>query len=160
MTDAPTSPAAAPLPLLPLLLAGLVGELAFELYAWLISPLIFGPSLQPANLVIALTNIATGIKIPYAVAFPIHFLIGAVGFALFFWLVHRLSGLSLILSGLVTGLILWFVAQGILAPVVGRDFMMGFGPYTQSSFVAHTGMCLLMAIALRGLLARSKPPLT
>lgn len=142
-------------PLIPMLLAGLTGEIAFELYAWLVSPLLFGLSLEPANLVIALTRMSTGLQLSYGAAFPIHFVIGAVGFSLFLWIVHRASGLGLDLSGALAGLALWFIAQGILAPVVGRDFMMGFGPYTQSSFIGHVGMCLLMALVLRALLNRS-----
>ncbi|KIN64298.1 hypothetical protein Z946_3189 [Sulfitobacter noctilucicola] len=141
-------------PIIPLLIAGVIGEVAFELYAWLLSPALFGPSLEPANLVIALTRLTTGMELSYGVAFPVHFVIGAVGFSFFLWIVYRLTGLGLILSGALAGVILWFVAQGILAPIVGRDFMMGFGPYTQSSFVGHVGMCILMALVLRVTLAR------
>ncbi|OAN92730.1 hypothetical protein [Sulfitobacter geojensis] len=155
MTDALAAKSAT-IPLIPLLLAGLIGEIAFELYAWLVSPLLFGLSLEPANLVMALTRLSTGIQLSYGTAFPIHFVIGAVGFSLFLWIVHRVSGRGLVLSGALAGLALWFIAQGILAPVVGRDFMMGFGPYTQSSFIGHVGMCLLMALVLRALLTRSQ----
>ena len=49
------------------------------------------------------------------------------------------------LTGFVSGLVLWFVAQGMLAPFIGRSFMMDFGTYTQSSFVGHVGMTLIMA---------------
>ena len=120
-----------------LLLAGLAGEIAFELYAWLLSPLLFGVALAPANLVVALGKIALGITLPYW-----------LGFSVFVWLMHRLTRLGLVLSGALSGLVLWFVAQGLLAPVVGRSFMMDFGAYTQSSFVGHVGMAMVIGYAI------------
>ena len=125
--------------------AGLIGEITFEAYAWLVSPILFGVSLQPSKLVMALTKIATGIDLPYAGAFVLHFLIGAFGFASVVLLFKHLTKLGYLASGFAAGISLWFVAQGILAPVVGRTFMMGFGTYTQSSFVGHLGMCVLTA---------------
>ena len=127
-----------------LAIAGLIGELAFEAYAWLISPLLFGVVLAPSNLVMALTNIAFGIEIPHWLAFVIHFSIGAFGFAIFVYATHLVTKTKMIMSGVIAGFVLWFVAQGILAPVVGRTFMMGFGPYTQSSFIGHVGMAALI----------------
>lgn len=137
-----------------LLLAGLVGEISFEVYAWVISPLLFGVSLAPANLVVALIKLILGATVPYWAGFLIHFVIGAVGFALFVWLTNLATRTHLILSGAIAGLILWFVAQGLLAPAVGRTFMMGFGAYTQSSFVGHVGMTTLMGYLMVALPAR------
>ena len=143
-----------PLSLRNLLIAGLAGEIAFEVYAWLISPLLFGVSLAPANLVVALIQLTLGVTVPYWTGFLVHFMIGAVGFAAFVWLTHRASRTNLILSGAIAGLILWFVAQGLLAPAVGRTFMMGFGAYTQSSFIGHVGMAALMGYVLVALQSR------
>lgn len=130
------------------LLAGVIGELAFELYAWLLSPLLFGLSLQPAKLVMALGSIYGGVTLPYGVAFAIHATIGVLGFGGFVWLARRISAQNPWVVGIVTGVILWVVAQGVLAPMVGRSFMMGFGPYTQSSFIGHVGMTLIVAQVL------------
>ncbi|MEO9648960.1 MAG: hypothetical protein ABJ360_23255 [Roseobacter sp.] len=140
-----------------LAIAGLVGEIAFEAYAWLVSPILFGVALAPANLVVALTNVFFGLKIPYLVGFAIHILIGIVGFSAFVYLMHRVTKTKLILSGALAGFALWFVAQGILAPVVGRSFMMGFGAYTQSSFIAHVGMATLIGFVLLKLSNRGTP---
>ncbi|MEP5758497.1 MAG: hypothetical protein ABJ327_04115 [Litoreibacter sp.] len=129
-------------------LAGIGGEAAFEAYSWLLSPVLFGPTLEPANLVIAITAKITGIMLPYSVAFIIHFLIGAVFFAFLVFLANSILRKGYVLAGLVTGLVLWFVAQGILAPFIGRPFMMEFGAYTQSSFVAHTGMMMVVGLIL------------
>jgi uncharacterized membrane protein YagU involved in acid resistance len=137
-----------------LAIAGLVGEISFEIYAWLISPILFGVALGPANLVIALIKIAFGVTLPYWAGFLVHFAIGAIGFAGFVWLTHLVSRTSLILSGAIAGFILWFIAQGILAPVVGRTFMMGFGAYTQSSFIGHVGMATLIGYVMVALQRR------
>ncbi|MFT7058894.1 MAG: hypothetical protein ACJASV_001399 [Pseudorhodobacter sp.] len=139
-------------------LAGLAGQLAFEAYAWLISPMVFGPTLEPANLVTAIGAKIAGIVLPYGPAFIIHFLIGAVLFALMVYAAQLVLRRGYILAGLATGLVLWFVAQGILAPFIGRSFMMDFGPYTQSSFVAHTGMTLVIGFVMSKLLQKNDVP--
>ena len=147
------SPAKAPV-LLSIILSGLLGEIAFELYAWVISPILFGFSLEPANLVIAVTSRLTGASPPYSAAFGVHVLIGSLGFGLFVHFIRRAFGLRAWLTGALAGLALWFVAQGILAPFIGRSFMMDFGPYTQSSFIGHLGMTLVIAHFLDLLLHR------
>ena len=139
-----------------LLLAGLVGELSFEAYAWLVSPLIFGLQLEPANLIIGLGKTFLGVNLPYWAGFAVHFLIGSIGFAAVVWLTHVLTKTRLAVSGAIAGAALWFVAQGLLAPLMGRSFMMGFGVYTQSSLLAHVGMSLMIALTLAQL-TRQKP---
>lgn len=134
-------------------LAGLIGEIVFELYAWFVSPALFGVVLQPSNLVIALTAKLTGLQITKTLAFPIHFLIGSLGFGLFVYATRLIMPARVWLTGFISGFILWFVAQGILAPFIGRSFMMDFGTYTQSSFVGHVGMTLLMAHFLAAFLS-------
>ncbi|AKI00238.1 hypothetical protein IMCC20628_01521 [Hoeflea sp. IMCC20628] len=139
--------------LLSIALAGLIGEIAFELYAWLVSPILFDVVLQPSNLVIALTAKLTGVQMSKTLAFPIHFLIGSLGFGLFVYATRLVMPARVWLTGTISGLILWFVAQGMLAPFIGRSFMMDFGTYTQSSFVGHVGMTLLMAHLLAAFLS-------
>lgn len=126
-------------------LAGLIGEVAFELYAWFISPVLFGVILQPSNLVIAIAAKLTGAQLSHTLAFPIHFVIGSLGFGIFVYLTRLLMPTKVWLTGFVSGLVLWFIAQGVLAPFIGRSFMMDFGSYTQSSFVGHVGMTLVIA---------------
>ncbi|MEP4195542.1 MAG: hypothetical protein ABJL99_07900 [Aliishimia sp.] len=134
-------------------LAGLIGEIVFEAYSWLLSPVIFGPILEPAKLVTAVVAKVSGIMLPYSLAFIIHFLIGTIFFALLVYVANGILRKGYVLAGLVTGLVLWFVAQGMLAPFIGRPFMMSFGAYTQSSFVAHTGMMIVIGLVLSKLLA-------
>ncbi len=83
-------------------------------------------------------------------------MIGSLGFGLFVYLTRLFMPSRIWLTGFVSGLILWFVAQGILAPFIGRSFMMDFGTYTQSSFIGHVGMTLLMAHLLEAFLSYFK----
>ena len=136
-----------------IIFAGFIGELFFEIYAWLISPAIFGPTLEPARLVTGVVDKVLGFTLPYGPAFVIHSLIGTVFFALLVFFMQKIIRKSYIVSGFFTGLILWFVAQGILAPFVGRSFMMDFGSYTQSSFVAHTCMLVVIGFVLSKVMA-------
>ena len=129
-------------------LGGVLAEITFELYAWFLSPILFGPTLQPAKLVMALTQQYAGIELSYQAAFVIHALIGTVGFGLFVLAFKKLLPLKAYISGFIAGVALWFIAQGILAPAIGRPFMMEFGTYTQSSFVGHVGMAMIISVFL------------
>ncbi|MEP2783434.1 MAG: hypothetical protein ABJO67_08325 [Pseudoruegeria sp.] len=135
-----------------IVIAGLAGEIVFEAYSWLLSPILFGPILEPAKLVTAIVAKISGVMLPYGIAFLIHFLIGTIVFSSFVFLMNAILRKGYVLAGLVTGLLLWFVAQGMLAPFIGRPFMMSFGAYTQSSFVAHTGMMIVIGFILSKLL--------
>ncbi|MEM9634187.1 MAG: hypothetical protein AAGA50_22855 [Pseudomonadota bacterium] len=134
--------------LLSALVAGIAGQLAFELYAWAVSPLLFGVTLEPANLVAAISAKVSRVSLSYGPAFLVHLLIGTLGFIFVIIVARILTGFKYIWSGLLSGLALWFIAQGILAPFIGRSFMMGFGAYTQSSLVGHVGMCMVIGFML------------
>ena len=138
------------------IIGGAFAEVAFELYAWLISPIFFSLTLQPAKLVTALTKKFLAIELLYSQAFLIHAFIGTVGFGIFVLLLYKALPLRAWVSGTISGIALWFIAQGILAPAIGRDFMMGFGSYTQSSFIGHVGMGLIIALIIHWL-ANKKP---
>lgn len=146
-----------PPPIKSAFIAGLGGQIAFETYAFVVSPLLFGVTLQPTNLVVALAGIWFGLDLPHWLGFALHFALGALVFPALVLAAHLVTRANLLVCGAAVGLGLWFVAQGVLAQAAGRAFMMGFGPYTQSSLVAHVGMTTLMAIAMLGLQARPRP---
>ena len=87
------------------ILGGLIAQIAFEAYAWLISPFVFGPKLQPAFLVIGLSEQYLGITPSYAVAFSLHALIGIIGFGIFTLLFYKALRGRVMLSGFISGLI-------------------------------------------------------
>lgn len=129
-----------------LIVSGLIAQGAFELYAWVVSPILFGPTLQPAKLIMGLNAKYLGVDVPYAAAFAMHIATGVFVISGVTLLLYQLFRSRAIVSGVAGGVLLWFVAQGILAPAMGRAFMMGFGPYTQSSFVAHVGFSLIVTL--------------
>lgn len=77
-----------------------------------------------------------------------------VGSGLFVYLVRVALKMRVWMTGVIADIALWVVAQGILAPFIGRSFMMGFGPYTQYLFIGHVGMTLVMAYLLESFLRR------
>ena len=141
-------------PLPALALAGLVGELTFEAYAWLASPVLFGVKLEPANLVIGLSKKLLGLDLTYGAAFAVHFLIGALGFAAVVYLTKRITQFGYFGAGALAGVILPRVAQGIKLKPMVETFIMGFGTYTQSSFVGHVGMTIVIAMVWQKLARR------
>lgn len=140
------------------LISGAVGEGAFEAYAFLLSPLLFGVTLEPANLVTALAARA-GVTLSYGQAFALHVAAGALVFPATALAFRAVSGLRNPLTwGFLWGVVLWALAQGGLAPLVGRAPFMGFGAYTQSSFIAHTGFMLVFALVYTALRPRAGGP--
>lgn len=141
-----------PATLLALLAAGIAGEIAFELYAFGASPLLFGLTLEPARLVAGLAGKVLGLELSYGAAFAIHVLAGAVLFPLGYLAFRRIVPIgSPVLAGLAWGLVLWAIAQGLLAPLVGRPPFMGFGAYTWSSLLAHPVLAVVTAVVFHRL---------
>ena len=137
-----------PLPFIAvLLIAGISAEIVFESFGLLLAPIIFGFKMEPANLVIGLIKTFAGIEAPYVVAYVLHLIVGAVVFPLGYILLRKtiLAQVPWIIAGLIWGLILWFTAQGILAPLMGRAFMMDWVPYTWASLIAHPLMTSIIA---------------
>ncbi len=103
--------------------------------------------MEPANLVIGLTKTFLGAPFTYPMAYAAHLTLGAVGFPLGYFILRRtiFARLPWYVAGLGWGVILWFIAQGILAPLMGRAFMMDWVPYTWVSLFAHPMMALIIA---------------
>lgn len=121
------------------------------IFTWVTSlPTIADNTYELARWTHAIARMTLGIDLAHGAAFAVHALIGSIGFASCVYLVRRISKLTCLIAGLLTGVLLWFVAQGILAPVIGRPFMIDYGAYTQSSFIGHVGMCAIVGVILRG----------
>ncbi|PQO23924.1 hypothetical protein C2I36_05645 [Rhodobacteraceae bacterium WD3A24] len=132
--------------LLPLFAAGLAGEAVFEILALIVAPAVLGTPMMPAMLVAGLGGSIFGATVPMPLAWALHLLAGAVVFPLGYLALCRAMGArSWVLPGLVWALILWVIAQGLLAPMVGRPFMLGFIPYTWASLAVHAAYSLTVA---------------
>ena len=130
-----------------ILIAGIAAEIAFESFGLLLAPVLFGFQMEPANLVIGLIKTFAGIDASYAVAYAIHLCVGAIVFPTGYVLLRKtiLARLPWVVAGVIWGVILWFTAQGILAPLMGRAFMMDWVPYTWASLIAHPMMAVVIA---------------
>lgn len=138
-----------------ILVAGLFGQMAFEIYAWFISPAVFAVTLEPAVLVMNFLRHVFGTEISYTQAFLIHFSVG-LSFSLMVFIFGYVTRVGYVLSGAITGGILWFISLGLLAPIVGFRFMADFGVLAQSALIAHVGMATIMGWLIRKFLSDRK----
>lgn len=130
-----------------LLAAGVAGQGAFEVVGLLIAPALLGAPLKPAALVAALSGSLAGVEISMTWAWSLHLFAGTVVFPLGYVIIRRISSDGSWMSvGVVWGVLLWLVAQAILAPLAGRPFMLGFTPYTWGSLAAHVIYALTVAL--------------
>ncbi|MDZ4096305.1 MAG: hypothetical protein U1D35_15515 [Paracoccaceae bacterium] len=142
--------------LIQILAAGITGELVFEFLALVVAPVLLGTMMIPAGLVAGLGTVLFGVKMPMAAAWALHLFAGIALFPLGYVLFCRITGLSgWMLSGALWAVVLWVFAQGALAPMVGRPFMLGFVPYTWASLVVHLAYALTVAGALNWMTSRA-----
>jgi hypothetical protein len=114
-----------------LLAAGVAGEIVLEIFAWLIAPLLLGRPMSPSLLVSDLARSLFGLRLSMAASFTLRLASGIALFPVAYFLFRSAAKIqSSAMAGVVWGGILWFIAQALLAPLVGRPFMLGFGAYT------------------------------
>lgn len=151
-SDVPAPCEALPLPAL--LLAGLAGQAAFEIVAFVLMPAFIGKPLMPVMLVDELARALLGLEAGRLVGWSIHFAAGIVLFPLGYLGLLRVTGLSWMLAGALWDALLWLFAQAVLAPLAGRPFMLGFVSYTWASLAAHLVYTLAVAAAFSRLSRR------
>ena len=131
-------------------LAGVAGTIVFELIALVIAPLILGAPLLPARLVVALGGALTGAELPMLVGWIGHLVAGVVvfplGYALF---LRHVPVRGWVVAGAVWGVLLWLLAQAVLAPASGGPFMSGFSAFALVSLAVHQIYALTVAAGLR-----------
>lgn len=138
--------------------AGIVGEMAFEILALVVAPMVLGRTMEPALLVEALAQSVLGAQISVGAAWLVHLVAGValfpMGYALF---ARGLNGLAWPAAAALYAALLWLLAQGVLAPLAGRPFMLGFGAYTWASLAVHVLYILTVATVLNRLAYRPGP---
>jgi hypothetical protein len=138
--------------------AGIVGEMVFEILALAVAPPLLGQAMQPALLVGALAQSLFGVQIAGATGWIVHLLAGAVLFPMGYVVFARaLNGLGWPVAAILYAVLLWLLAQGVLAPLAGRPFMLGFGAYTWASLVVHALYVLTVAAVLNRMAYRPGP---
>lgn len=133
--------------------AGIVGEVVFEVLALIVAPIVLGTAMKPALLVGLLAGELVGAPVSAASGWIGHLFAGAVLFPVGYVLFSRFFRLRpWPLAAVLYAILLWFIAQGVLAPMAGRPFMLGFVTYTWASLVVHAIYMLAVAGTLHHLL--------
>jgi hypothetical protein len=135
--------------------AGIIGEAVFEVVGLLIMPALLGMPLKPALLVASLFGSVAETDLPMPIAWAIHLFAGVVVFPLGYLIFRRITNLRpWALAGALWGVLLWLLAQAILAPLAGRPFMLGLIPYTWAALIAHILYTPTVAFVLERVSAR------
>lgn len=135
--------------LLLLLAAGGVAEILLEFFAWWGVPALLGIPMRPDKLVAALALNVFGAKISTVLAVSIHLALGFLIFPVVFAVARAVIGFrTTLVPAIVFGVILWAVAQMVLAPLAGRPFMLGLIPYTWVSLVLHSVYTVVFALTI------------
>lgn len=137
-TATDTAPA---LLLMRLIVAGALATFAWDVTTDVLTRLVLAQSPQPFGLVQALLGIEQR-----WLAEAIHYAVGMIAFPLGYVVaVRRLSPLPWVLNGALWGIALWIAALGVMAPLAGFGFMLGFGDITWASGIGHVVVGLVIA---------------
>jgi hypothetical protein len=122
-----------------LAIGGFAGLGFWEAFAAVPTPLVAGFPLQPPELVKALFSLRLGVTPPDTLAHFLHYLTGFLLYPLgYFALTRFVAPLRMPLSGWVWGVITYFIALGVLAPLAGFPFLLSDVPLLSfMSLVGH-----------------------
>lgn len=135
-----------------LCVGGLVGLLAWELFAQFLTPIFVGGPLEPPALITSLIQHWTGVVVPWELAVAIHWATGILLYPLGYWFTTRwIVSFGTLGDGLLWGVVTWALALGVFASLAGLPFMLGFIPLTWFSLIGHVIYALLtVVVAERG----------
>ena len=137
-----------------LLLGGVAGVEAWELFTGVFAPLVLGFQFGPIPLIGALFQTLFGENPGRPINMLVHHATGIVFYQVGIVILVAIAGviglrLSALLWGIVWGGITWFLALGVFAPIAGNAFLLGFGNLTWASLAGH----LVYAITAVGVFA-------
>ncbi|WP_045388560.1 hypothetical protein [Falsirhodobacter sp. alg1] len=132
------------------LIAGVLADITWEIWARGITPLIIGGPLEPSALVQSVFGLQS-----HVLAELIHLVVGVVFYPLGYLFIARplqraiLPGLPMILTALGFGVGLWIFSLYVMAHLfAGLPAFLGFGPITWVSLVGHLLFGLVVAVVL------------
>jgi len=139
--------------------AGVIGEIVLETISWVISPRLLGLPMRPYILLADLARSLLGVKLAVPLTVAAHLALGAFIMPLIYVKARQALGLrSWLLAGIAWGVVLWLIAQAILAPLAGRPIFLGFIPYSWGSLAAHIIYAVVVAGSLERLRGRFPHP--
>ena len=132
-----------------LIAGGIAADLTWEFWARVITPIFVGGPLQPASLILDLFQLPPSY---YPQAEMLHLTTGAVLYPLLMWTIRSyvFAGTRL-QDGLIIGLVTWFLALGVFAPLAGQPFMLGFITLTWFSGIGHVLYGLMLSFVFRAI---------
>lgn len=156
--------------------AGVMGEIVLEFLAWVIfphfvpkppmmpmlppwvtemAPAAIGMPMRPNVLLADLGRSLFGLDLPVQLTVAVHLLLGFFIMPLVYVKAKQALKIgSWLVAGTVWGIVLWLIAQAVLAPLAGRPIFLGFIPYSWGSLGAHVIYALVVAWSLERLRAR------
>ncbi|MGF0538989.1 hypothetical protein ACQQ2Q_13420 [Agrobacterium sp. ES01] len=151
MEKSPAFPAIEPGLFKAILAAGLSADIAWEIWARLITPLWVGGPLEPAGLVQSVFGFNN-----LLLAELIHAMVGIIFYPIGYLFIARplqrliVPGLPLLLTGIGFGIGLWVFALYVMAHLLaGFPAFLGFIPLTWASLVGHVIFGVVVAFVIR-----------
>ncbi len=135
-----------------IIIAGIFGEIVLEFIAWVIAPPLLGVPMRPHLLILALVQAHAGVAIPTTIAVGIHLALGLFVMPSGYVLGRNILRLrSWLWVSIAWGVVLWLVAQAILAPLTGRPMFLAFSAYSWASLLAHVIYAIVVAFTFERL---------
>lgn len=156
--------------------AGVMGEIVLEFLAWVIfphfvpkppmmpmlppwltdmAPAAIGMPMRPHVLLTDLGRSLLSVDLPVQLTVAVHLLLGFFVMPLVYAKARQALNIrSWFVAGTAWGIVLWLVAQAVLAPLAGRPIFLGFIPYSWGSLGAHVIYALVVAWSFERLRAR------
>ena len=134
--------------------AGIVGLIAWEVFARAIAPLVLGGPLQPHGLIISLFQSVLGFNPGRTTAEVLHYATGIAFYPLGYLALLRMGRLGWAVTGLIWGVATWFLALGVFASIADLPFMLNWGNLTWMSLIGHVAYAAVGAATFAALTGR------
>lgn len=128
----------------------------WEVWANWPTQLAAGYQLEPPALIVTLFHMRFGIELPLVWAKGLHYLTGFLFYPLGYWLLTRIVYLRGSVIGWTWGVITYFIALGVFAPLAGLPFLLIGDNETLSlmSLLGHAGYGYVLSIVFDALNAQ------
>lgn len=136
----------APRTVLHLMIGGLASLGFYEAWANVLSPIVSGHPLEPPELIKSLFQHQLGITVHDTAAKALHYATGILFYPLGYWVLTRFArSFGRPADGWIWGVITYFIALGIFAPLAGQPFLLY--PYPALSLMSLVGHAIHGVIA-------------
>jgi hypothetical protein len=130
----------------------------WEVWANWPTQLVAGYQLEPPALIVTLFHARLGVELPLVWAKGLHYLTGFLFYPIGYWLLIRSVSLNHALAGWAWGVVTYFIALGVFAPLAGLPFLLIGDNATLSfmSLIGHAGYGYVLSVVF-GALESQRP---